>query len=43
MSLLRISVFNPYIVIDDHGYYDNHMSGIIDLTDMGIGVRQLFL
>ena len=36
-------VFNPYIVIDDHGFDGNHINGIIDLTDKGIGVRQSFL
>ena len=36
-------VFNPYIVIDDHGYDGNHINGIIDLTDKGIGVRHYFL
>ena len=38
----QLGVFNPYIVIDDPGY-DNHINGIIDLTDKWIGVRQLFL
>ena len=33
-------VFNPYFVIDDHGYDGNHINGIIDLTDKGIGVIQ---
>ena len=32
-----------YIVIDDHSYDGNHINGIIDLTEKGIGVRQLFL
>ena len=36
-------VFNPYIVIDDHGYEGNHLKSIIDLTDKGICVRQSFL
>ena len=36
-------VFNPYIVIGDHGYDSNHVNGIRDLTDKWIGVRQLFL
>ena len=36
-------VFNPYIMVDDHSYESNHIKGIIDLTDKGIGVRQLFL
>ena len=36
-------VFNPYIVIDDHDYNSDHINDIIDLTEMGIGVRQLFL
>ena len=31
-------IFNPYIVIDDQGYDGNHINGIIDLTDEGIGV-----
>ena len=39
----KYGVFNPYIVIDDHGYDGNHINGIIDLTENGIGVRQLFL
>ena len=38
-----LSPFNPYIVIDDHGFDGNHINGIIDLTDKGIGVRQSFL
>ena len=36
-------VFNPNIVIDDHGYDGNHINGIIDLTDKWIGDRQSFL
>ena len=36
-------VFNPYIVTDDHGCDGNHINGIIDLTDKGIGIRQSFL
>ena len=36
-------VFNSYIVIDDHGYDSNHINGIIDQFDKGIGVRQTFL
>ena len=36
-------VFNPYIMIGDHGYDGNHINGIIDLTNKGIGVRQSFL
>ena len=28
-----------YIIIDDHSYDGNHLNGIIDLTDKGIGVR----
>ena len=36
-------VFNTYIVIDGHGFNGNHLIGIIDLTDMCIGVRQPFL
>ena len=36
-------VFNPYILIDDHGYDGNHIIGIIDLTDKGTGVKQSFL
>ena len=36
-------IFNPYIVIDDHGYDGNHTNGIIELIVKGIGVRQLFL
>ena len=36
-------VFNPVIVIDNHGYDGNHINGIIDLTDEGIGVRRSFL
>ena len=35
--------FNPYIVIDDQGYDGNHINGIKDPTDKGIGVRQSFL
>ena len=35
-----VYVFNPNIVIDDHDYDGNHINGIIDLTDKGIGVRQ---
>ena len=27
-----------YIVMDDHGYDSNHINGIIDITDNGIGV-----
>ena len=34
---------NPYIVIDYPGYDRNHINDIIDLTDKGMGVRQLFL
>ena len=30
-------------MIDDHRYDGNHINGIIDLTDKGIGVRQSFL
>ena len=30
-------------MIDDHGYDSNHINGIIDLTDKGIGVKQSFL
>ena len=33
-------IFNPYIMIDDHGCDGNHINGIIELTDKGIGVRQ---
>ena len=36
-------VFNPYIVINEHGYDGNCIYGIIDLTDKGKGVIQLFL
>ena len=36
-------VFNPYIVIDDQSYYGNHINGIIEQTDKGIGARQSFL
>ena len=36
-------LFNPYIVIDVHGYDVDHVNGIKDLTDQGIGVRQSFL
>ena len=32
-----------YIVIDDHSYDGNHINGIIDITDRGIGVRQSIL
>ena len=39
----QADVFNPSIVIDDHGYDDNHINVIIDLTDKGRGVRQSFL
>ena len=41
--LRRYGVFNTYIVIDNHGYDGNHINGIIDLTDKGIGVKQSFL
>ena len=27
-------------MIDDHGYDGNHLNGIIDLTDKGIGVSK---
>ena len=27
-------------MIDDHGYNGDHINGIIDLTEMGLGVRQ---
>ena len=37
----KYGVFNPYMVIDDHGYDGNHINGFIDLTDKGMGVRQL--
>ena len=30
-------------MIGDHGHDGNHVNGIIDLTENGIGVRQLFL
>ena len=40
---VTVEVFNPYIVIDDQGYDGNHINGIIDLIDKGLGVRQLFL
>ena len=36
-------VYLIHTVIDDHGYDGNHINDIIDLTDMGIGVRQSFL
>ena len=36
-------VFNPYIMIDDHRYDGNHINGILDLADKGIGVRQSFI
>ena len=35
-------VFNPYILIDDQGYDDNNKNDIMDQTDKGIGVRQLW-
>ena len=38
-----MGVGNPYNMIDDHGCEGNHINGIIDLTDKGIGVRQSFL
>ena len=34
---------NPYIVIDDHSFDGNHINGIIDVTDKGIGVIHSFL
>ena len=38
-SLLRmIWCFNLPIMIDDHGYDGNHVNGIIDLTEKGLGV-----
>ena len=37
------TLYNQYIVIDDHGYDGNNINGIIDLTDRGICVRQLCL
>ena len=30
-------------MINDHGYDGNHINGIIDLTDKGIGVTQSFI
>ena len=30
-------------MIDDHGYYGNHINSSIDLTDKGIGVTQSIL
>ena len=30
-------------MIYDHDYDGNHLNGIIDLTEKGIGVRQSFL
>ena len=33
-------IFNPYILIDDHGYDGNHKNGIIDLTEKWVGVIQ---
>ena len=41
--MAKYGIFNPNIVIDDHGYYGNHKNGIIDKTDKWIGVRQSFL
>ena len=38
-----ISLFNPYILIEDHSYDGKHITGIIDLTDKWIGVRKFFL
>ena len=35
---IGLDIFNPFIVIDG-----NHINGIIDLTEKGIGVRQSFL
>ena len=37
------SSFKSFIVIDDHHRDGNHINGIIDLTDKGIGVGQWFL
>ena len=43
-SLLRmIWCPYPYIMVDYPGYNGNHINGIIDLNDKGIGVRQSFL
>ena len=38
-----IWLFNPKIVIDDHSYDGNHLNGIIDITDKGIGNNKSFL
>ena len=35
-------IFNPFIMIDNHGYDGNHINDIIDLTDKWIGARQFF-
>ena len=37
------NIWLDYIMIYDQGYDDNHLNGIIDLTDEGIDVRQSFL
>ena len=34
----RYGVFNEYIMIDDHSYDGNHINGIVELIDKGIGV-----
>ena len=31
--LFKMVKFNQYIVMDDHGHDDNHINGILDLTD----------
>ena len=40
MLQIRLTISEPY---NDHGYDGNHINGIIDLIDKGIGVRQSFL
>ena len=42
--MIKIPTENDMVhLIDDHGYDGNHINGIIDLTDKGIGVKQSFL